>query len=144
MPETQWQYDGTGRLQRVASSDGASVTVSYDDEAARTTLERRTVAGGDLANGKLAKLVFENNRMVSSESSQTGRVDYKYENRRIVSVKAERSGEMHFVYDKNGRPESVSLPSGVRVQYNFLGNGKTAPPGAAGFKIRVMGPGGPR
>src|ERR1039458_3464750 len=55
--------------------------------------------------------------------------------------KGERSGEIHFSYDRNGRPESVCLPSGVRVQYRFPNKGKTGSPGATGFKIQVMGPG---
>ena len=144
IPETQWQYDGAGRVQQVASSNGANTRVSYDDEVAQTTVERRTGAGGDLPNGTLPKLVFENKRLVRSESAQTGKVDYKYANHRIVSVKGERSGEIHFSYDRNGRPESVCLPSGVRVQYRFPNKGKTGSPGATGFKIQVMGPGASR
>jgi YD repeat-containing protein len=119
IPKTEWQYDATGRLRGVWSADDPGFTVTYDDATARTTVESRTPAGSYLSTDDKKKYVFENGRLVSSESPESGNVVYLYDHQRLVSVKTERSGETKFFYDKSGRPAVISLASGRKIQYKF-------------------------
>ena len=145
IPETQWQYDVTGRLQRAWSSNGSSITVTYDEGAARTTWEAQTATAGSYSpNGDLAKLVFEHDRLISSESSETGEVNFKYNDHRLAAIHSEHFGETNFSYDKYGRPALVILESGAIVQYSFAERPKEGPPKSTAFKLQLLEPGARR
>jgi YD repeat-containing protein len=141
IPDTELQYDQAGHLQKISSSNGTSVLVSLDERAGRSTLEERVgPVGSDSRNQAVASLTLENGRVLSSDSPDTGRVEYKYNDGRLVDVSSERLGETSYSYDKYGRPAVANLPSGAEVHYNFAAKQNQNVNGVSAYEIQIREP----
>jgi YD repeat-containing protein len=140
--ETRWEYDDSRRPKQITSANGESTTFTYEDKAPRVIIEHwMASAHASSPDEMLSKLVFENNQIMSSESAQRGRVEYKYRDRRLISIEDKRFGETKFSYDGKGRPKTVTLPSRIQLHYKFPdAAGKPSADGTS-LKVQLLLPG---
>ncbi len=142
MDEMNWKYDDSGRLQQASSSNGSSVVVTYVDGTAKRILTARTLKEGNTSTSQdVAKFVFDGDRLLSIESTATGKTDFEYDHEQLSAVNSERLGQTTYSYYQDGRPSLVEPPSGPGYRLKFGDRSKSGSVEGSGFKIQMLEPG---
>ena len=127
--EYAYQYDAKGHLATVRR-DGV-VTESYEyDQAGRRVEHRREYRGfSDSTAGRL--LYDESGRLL-----RAGDTTFSYDRRGALAERRDREGVTRYSYGGDTMPDSVILPSGKEIRYEYDASNPIGP--ARRFKNGVL------